>query len=54
MTETADIILIGGVHGASLAFPFSKTKVETGRIEKNFIASGATGRPVAWYACIMT
>ena len=45
MTETADVILIGGgVHGASLAFHLAKRGLKPVVLEKNFIASGATGR----------
>jgi len=45
MTETADVILIGGgVHGASLAFHLAKRGLKSVVLEKNFIASGATGR----------
>jgi sarcosine oxidase subunit beta len=45
MTETADVILIGGgIHGASLAFHLSKRGLKPIVLEKNFIASGATGR----------
>lgn len=45
MTETADVILIGGgIHGASLAFHLSKRGLKSIVLEKNFIASGATGR----------
>jgi sarcosine oxidase, subunit beta len=45
MTKTADVIIIGaGVHGASLAFHLAKRGVSVCILEKNFIASGATGR----------
>jgi sarcosine oxidase subunit beta len=45
MSETADVILIGGgVHGASLAFHLAKRGLKPVVLEKNFIASGATGR----------
>jgi sarcosine oxidase subunit beta len=45
MAETADVIIIGGgIHGASLAFHFTQRGVKPLILEKNFIASGATGR----------
>lgn len=45
MAETYDVILIGGgVHGASLAFHLAKSGLKPIVLEKNFIASGATGR----------
>jgi sarcosine oxidase subunit beta len=45
MADTYDVILIGGgVHGASLAFHLAKRGLEPVVLEKNFIASGATGR----------
>lgn len=45
MENTADVIIIGGgVYGASLAFHLSQRDVEVIVLEKNFIASGATGR----------
>ncbi|MBW8012583.1 MAG: FAD-binding oxidoreductase [Chloroflexi bacterium] len=45
MQNTADVIIIGGgVHGASLAFHLSQRDVKVIVMEKNFIASGATGR----------
>src|SRR5256712_11216328 len=47
--KTADIVIVGGgVHGPSLAYPFARKKA--GRIvliEKKFIASGPTGRSTA-------
>ena len=45
MPETADVIIIGaGVQGASLAFHLSQRGVRALVLEKNFVASGATGR----------
>jgi glycine/D-amino acid oxidase-like deaminating enzyme len=45
MTSTADVIIIGaGVHGASLAFHLAQRGVKALVLEKQFIASGATGR----------
>ena len=45
MTNTADVIVIGaGVQGASLAFHLAQRGVKVLVLEKNFIASGATGR----------
>jgi sarcosine oxidase subunit beta len=45
MNHTSDAIIIGGgVHGASLAFHLSKLGLKPTIIEKDVIASGATGR----------
>jgi sarcosine oxidase subunit beta len=45
MAEIYDVILIGGgVHGASMAFHLAKSGLKPVVLEKNFIASGATGR----------
>jgi len=45
VAETYDVIVIGGgVHGASLAFHLAKHGLRPVVLEKNFIASGATGR----------
>ena len=45
MKNTADVIIIGGgVHGASSAFQLSKRGLKTLDIEKNTLASAATGR----------
>jgi len=45
MSNTAEVIIIGGgVHGASLAFHLSQRGVKPILLEKNFLASGATGR----------
>ncbi len=45
MSDTADVIIIGaGVQGASLAFHLSQRGVRVLVLEKNFVASGATGR----------
>jgi sarcosine oxidase subunit beta len=49
LPRTADVVIIGGgVHGASLAYHFSRK--QAGRvllIEKKFLASGPTGRSTA-------
>jgi sarcosine oxidase subunit beta len=45
MTNTADAIIIGGgIHGASLAFHLGERGMKTIVLEKNSLASGATGR----------
>ena len=45
MTQTSDVIIIGGgIHGASLAFHLTQKGVKPLVLEKQFIASGATGR----------
>jgi sarcosine oxidase subunit beta len=45
MADTTDVIIIGGgVHGASLAFHLAQRGVKPVVLEKNFVASGATGR----------
>ncbi|MEN8173891.1 MAG: FAD-dependent oxidoreductase, partial [Chloroflexota bacterium] len=45
MTKTADLIIIGGgIHGASLAFHMAKRGLKALVLEKNTLASGATGR----------
>ena len=45
MAQTSDVIIIGGgIHGASLAFHLSQKGVKPLVLEKQFIASGATGR----------
>src|SRR5512140_58988 len=45
MPNTADVIIIGaGVQGASLAFHLAQRGVKALVLEKNFAASGATGR----------
>lgn len=45
MAQIADVIIIGGgIHGASLAFHLARRGVKPIVIERNFIASGATGR----------
>lgn len=45
MVTTSDVIIIGGgIHGASLAFHLTKKGVKPIILEKQFIASGATGR----------
>ncbi len=45
MDNLADVIIVGaGVHGASLAFNLSLRGVKPLVLEKNFVASGATGR----------
>lgn len=45
MTTTADIIIIGaGIYGASLAFHLTQRGLKPVVLERNFIASGATGR----------
>lgn len=45
MADTYDVIIIGGgIHGTSLAFHLSKRRVKVIVLERNFLASGATGR----------
>ena len=45
MQNTADVIIIGGgIHGASLAFHLGQRGLKTLVLEKNVLASGATGR----------
>jgi sarcosine oxidase, subunit beta len=45
MSETYDVIIIGGgIHGASLAFQLSLHGIKNVVLEKNFLASGATGK----------
>ena len=45
MNNTADVIIIGGgIHGASLAFHLGQRGLKTLVLEKNVLASGATGR----------
>ncbi|HEY62803.1 MAG TPA: FAD-binding oxidoreductase [Anaerolineae bacterium] len=45
MAQIADVIIIGGgIHGASLAFHLTKRGVKPVILEKNFLASAATGR----------
>ena len=45
MSETYDVIIIGGgIHGASLAFHLSMRGIKNLVLEKNFLASGATGK----------
>jgi sarcosine oxidase subunit beta len=45
MDNLADIIIVGaGIQGASLAFHLSQRGVNPLVLEKNFVASGATGR----------
>ena len=45
MTNTADVIIIGGgIHGASTAFHLSERGLNSLVIEKNTLASAATGR----------
>src|SRR3990172_10723930 len=45
MKQTADVIIIGGgVHGVSLAFHLTKLDLKPVVLEKDVIASGATGR----------
>jgi len=45
MTNTADVIIIGGgIHGASTAFHLAERGLKALVIEKDFLASGATGR----------
>ncbi|MBT3322818.1 MAG: FAD-binding oxidoreductase [Anaerolineae bacterium] len=45
MTNTADAIIIGGgIHGASLAFHLGERGMKSIVLEKNTLASGATGR----------
>lgn len=45
MPDRADVIIIGaGVHGASLAFHLAQRGVKAIVLEKQFVASGATGR----------
>jgi sarcosine oxidase subunit beta len=43
--RTSDVIIIGGgIHGASLAFHLTQLGIKPVVLEKQFIASGATGR----------
>lgn len=45
MTHTFDLLIIGGgIHGASLAFHLANRGLKLAVLEKNVIASGATGR----------
>lgn len=45
MSNTADVIIIGGgIHGASLAFHLGQRGLKALVLEKNVLASGATGR----------
>ncbi len=45
MNQQADVIIIGGgIHGASLAFHLTRLGLKPLVLERNFIASGATGR----------
>lgn len=45
MNQQADVIIIGGgIHGASLAFHLTRMGVRPLILERNFTASGATGR----------
>ena len=45
MSNTADVIIIGGgIHGTSLAFHLGQRGLKTLVLEKNVLASGATGR----------
>jgi len=45
MPETFDVIIIGGgIHGASLAYQISLRGIKNVVLEKNFLASGATGK----------
>ena len=45
MNNTADVIIIGGgIHGASLAFHLGQRGLKALVLEKNVLASGATGR----------
>lgn len=45
MNQQADVIIIGGgIHGASLAFHLTRLGVRPLILERNFTASGATGR----------
>ena len=45
MSETYDAIIIGGgIYGTSLAFHLSKRGIKNIVLEKNFLASGATGK----------
>jgi sarcosine oxidase subunit beta len=45
MSQTGDVIIVGGgIHGASLAFHLTQKGLKPIVLEKEFIASGATGR----------
>lgn len=45
MDQRADVIIIGGgIHGASLAFHLTRKGIRPFILERNFTASGATGR----------
>jgi sarcosine oxidase subunit beta len=49
MAQTADVVIIGaGVTGASIAFNLAKRGItDVAVLEKNFVASGATGKSSA-------
>ena len=45
MKKSAEVVIIGGgINGCSIAYNLAKAKVKAVVLEKNYIASGASGR----------